>query len=123
MIPGKTRYKQVIVVREDLTISKGKLAAQVAHASLSAYEECLKRRKEWVEKWKRSGQAKIVCSVKSLKEIKEIAEKAEKLEIPFYVVTDMGLTEVPPGTVTCIGLGPAPSEIMDKVTGSLRLLK
>ena len=104
-------------------MSKGKLAAQVAHASLSAYEEALRTSKEWVSEWKKSGQAKIVCAVKNLDELMEIVRKAQKLRIPVYVVHDMGLTEVPPGTITCAGLGPAPVEIIDKITGSLKLLR
>jgi len=117
------RIKQVIVVREDIQMSRGKLAAQVAHASLSAYEEALRINKEWISEWKKSGQAKIVCAVKNLEELMRIVEKAQKLGIPVYVVHDMGLTEVPPGTITCVGLGPAPAEIIDKVTGSLKLLR
>ncbi|RLG60822.1 peptidyl-tRNA hydrolase [Candidatus Geothermarchaeota archaeon] len=116
-------YKQVIAVREDLKMSIGKLAAQVAHASLSAYEICMKTKKEWANAWKVSGQAKIVCAVKNLNELKKLAEKSKKLGIPHFVVIDRGLTELPSGTITCIGIGPAPSRVVNKVTGSLRLLR
>lgn len=120
---GGFKFKQVIVVRGDVDMSVGKLAAQVAHASLSAYERCREEKARWAEEWLKEGQAKIVCEINNLDELRELVEEAEELGIPHFVVVDMGLTEIPPGTTTCAGFGPAPEEIIDKVTGTLRLLR
>ncbi len=112
--------KQVIIVRDDLKLSRGKLAVQVAHASIIGYE---KADKEIVEAWKMQGQKKIVLRVKSLEELMEIKEKAEKLGLPTGIVIDAGLTEIPPGTVTAVVIGPDYAKKIDRVTGSLPLLK
>ncbi len=112
--------KQVIVVRDDLKISRGKLAVQVAHASIIGYENA---DREIAEVWKKQGQKKIVLRVESLDELMKIKEKAEKMGLPTGVVVDSGLTEIPPNTVTAIVIGPDYAEKIDKITGSLQLLK
>ncbi len=94
----------------------------MAHASLSAYELCRRKRPEWVEKWKKEGQKKVVLKVASLKELLELKELAEREGIPCYLVKDAGLTQVEPGTVTALGCGPAPEEVIDKVFNRLKLL-
>ncbi len=113
-------YKQVIVVREDLKLSKGKTAAQVAHACLSAV---LKSSKEVVNKWEREGQKKVILGVKTLEELEEIEKRCKKAGIPCSLIIDAGRTELEPGTVTALGVGPADEKKIDKVTGNLKLLK
>ncbi len=112
-------YKQCIVIREDLRLSKGKAAAQAAHASLLSYEVAAPRDRK---RWKEQGQKKVVLKVNSLDEIYELEEEAKKLGLPVAIVEDAGLTEIPPGTVTAIGIGPANAEEVDKVTKHLELL-
>ncbi len=113
-------YKQCIVIREDLKLSKGKAAAQAAHASLLSYEVAAPRDRK---RWKEQGQKKVVLKVNSLDEIYKLEEEAKMLRLPFAIVEDAGLTEIPPGTVTAIGIGPANAEEVDKVTKHLELLK
>jgi PTH2 family peptidyl-tRNA hydrolase len=115
-------YKQVIVFRSDLKLSKGKVAAQSGHAAVSAAEEARKHHKAWWKAWISEGQCKIAVKVKSEKEILELEKQAKELALPYALIMDRGLTEVPPGTITCLGIGPAPSEIVDKLTGRLPLL-
>jgi PTH2 family peptidyl-tRNA hydrolase len=114
--------KQAIVVRTDLKMGKGKLAAQVAHASLSAAEEASTRRPRWYEEWKEGGQAKVVLKVKSEPEMQELFRKAKSSGLPASMIQDRGLTQVEPGTYTCVGIGPAPDDEVDRITGKLKLL-
>ncbi len=112
-------YKQAIIVRRDLGMSKGKIAAQVAHASLGAYKRAPG---EWRTAWDGSGQKKVVLRVDSLEELLEVKERAEKAGLPVFLVVDAGRTQLAPGTPTSLGIGPAPSGLVEGVTGSLKLL-
>ncbi len=116
------RYKQVIVFRTDLKLSKGKAAVQAGHAAVAAAEEARKHCKEWWYKWLEEGQRKIAVKVKNEKELRALEEEAEELTLPHVLIIDRGLTEIPPGTVTCLGIGPGPAERIDKITGKLALL-
>jgi PTH2 family peptidyl-tRNA hydrolase len=115
-------YKQVIVFRRDLKLSKGKIAAQAGHAAVSAAQEANKRHRSWWEAWLFEGQRKVAVKVKDEKELLELEEQAKELGLPNALIVDKGLTEVPPDTVTCLGIGPAPAEEIDKLTGKLPLL-
>ncbi len=112
-------YKQVIVVRTDLNMSKGKLAVQVAHAAILGY---LSAKEEIKTRWLKEGQKKIVLKVKNLEELLKIKSEAEKIGLNVELVQDAGLTELPPGTITALVIGPDLSKKIDKVTGKLPLL-
>ena len=114
--------KQAIVVRADLKMGKGKVAAQVAHASLSAAEECRAKRPRWFEDWKEEGQAKIVLKAESEGMLRDLLQKSKSSGLPASLIQDRGLTQLEPGTVTCLGIGPAPDPEIDAVTGNLKLL-
>ncbi|MET1125080.1 MAG: peptidyl-tRNA hydrolase Pth2 [Archaeoglobaceae archaeon] len=111
--------KQVIVVREDLKLSRGKLAVQAAHAAILGF---LKAKPEIREKWLRGGQKKVVLKVRNLDDLLSLREKARAMSLPVDVVVDAGLTEVPPGTVTALVIGPDEAKKIDRVTGNLPLL-
>jgi PTH2 family peptidyl-tRNA hydrolase len=115
-------YKQVIVFRTDLKMSRGKIAAQAGHAAVSAAEEARRSHKDWFEAWLEEGQCKVVVKVKNEEELLELEKRAKELGLPHALIVDRGLTEVPPGTITCLGIGPAPAEKLDKLTGKLPLL-
>ncbi|HID17686.1 TPA: peptidyl-tRNA hydrolase [Candidatus Bathyarchaeota archaeon] len=116
------KFKQVIVVRSDIKMSKGKIAVQAAHAAVSASERAKETNREWWREWFREGQRKVVVKANSLKELIELKEMSENEGLPTALIEDKGLTEVPPGTVTCLGIGPGPNELIDKITGKLPLL-
>ena len=118
----KYNFKQIIVVRTDLAMSKGKTAVQVAHGSLSSYVKTKKHYPDWADNWFKEGQKKIAVKVKSEDEILQLADLAKKNNIPFAIINDAGLTQLPPGTITVVGLGPSREEILDKICGDLSLL-
>ena len=122
IVTRREDYKQVIVVRKDLGMGTGKLAAQVAHAAVMAVEITKMRNLNWFNSWFRAGQAKVVVKVQNLDELIEIRKHAESLHLSVAEIRDSGLTQIPPGTVTCIGIGPGPSGLIDKVTNHLKLL-
>ena len=115
-------YKMVIVVRTDIKMSKGKMAAQAGHAAVSAAEYARKNRPEWWQPWISEGQCKIAVKVKSEQEINELERRARNAGLPVALIVDRGLTEIPPNTTTCLGIGPAPASKVDIITGKLSLL-
>jgi PTH2 family peptidyl-tRNA hydrolase len=112
----------VIVTREDLDLSKGKLSAQVAHAAVECALLTRKNNPKWFSEWRREGAKKVIVKVKGLNDLFSLKEKAEGLKIVANIVENAGYTEVPRGTKTVLGIGPAPSNLIDKVTGELPLL-
>ena len=113
-------FKQVIVIRKDLNMRKGKMVAQGAHASMGAYMAC---EANVGMGWTQTGSTKICVGVDSKEELLEILDKAEDAGLPNWLVVDKGLTEfggVP--TMTAIAIGPAKAEEIDKITGELKLL-
>jgi PTH2 family peptidyl-tRNA hydrolase len=119
---GEFDYKQVIVFRSDLKMGKGKIAAQAGHAAVSAAQDAYVHRKKWWEAWLFEGQRKVAVKVQSEKELLKLEEVAKDLGLPNALIVDRGLTQIPEGTVTCLGIGPAPEEMIDRLTGDLKLL-
>ncbi|MGZ4857750.1 MAG: aminoacyl-tRNA hydrolase [Methanobacteriaceae archaeon] len=112
--------KQVIVIRSDLVMSRGKLAAQACHASLGAFKRADERK---IKKWELEGGKKVIVQVNSKEDLFQVYEQVKAAGIPSFLVTDAGHTELPPSTVTCLGVGPDEDEIIDKITQDLKLLK
>ena len=113
----------VLVTRKDLTLSRGKLAAQCGHAAvecaLKAVRECPKQ----LESWRENGARKIVVEAPNLDALKRLFGAAQADDIVCYMVRDAGHTEIPAGTVTVVGLGPGPRDSIDSLTGSFGLVK
>jgi PTH2 family peptidyl-tRNA hydrolase len=112
-------FKQVILVRDDLKLSKGKMSAQVAHAAVDAVTLS---DAEDVMKWRSEGMKKSVLKVKDLAELTHYEQKATKSGLVVAVVTDAGHTHLEPGTITCMAIGPHDEKRIDEVTGNLKLM-
>lgn len=129
--------KQVIVWRNDLRVRKGKMAAQCSHASMIPILKEMKKetfddgsvrtlelkKKDPMEHWLSNSFAKIVLKCSSEEELLNLYKQAEDAGLPCGLVIDAGRTEfkgVP--TRTCIAIGPAKSEDIDKITGKLGLM-
>jgi len=112
-------WKQVILVRKDLKMSPGKMAAQVAHASLESYKITpFEVQLEW-EAW---GSKKVVLEVKDIRELTGLMKQAKSARMPFALIKDAGRTEVKPGTATALAIGPWGEGEIDKITGHLKML-
>ena len=112
-------YKQVILVRADLKLSKGKMSAQVAHASV---DSVMDSDADAVKKWREEGMKKSILKVNDLAELNAYEEKAKRAGLVVSVVTDAGHTHVDPGTTTCAAIGPDDEKRIDAVTGDLHLI-
>lgn len=112
-------YKQVILIRKDLKMSKGKMSAQAAHASTDAL---LKSHKDDINAWKNQGMKKVILSVENEKELLTLRQQAEDAGLIVAIIADAGRTELAPGTVTAVGIGPADEEKIDRVTRHLKLI-
>ena len=112
----------MIAVRRDLEMGKGKIAVQVGHATISASEEAKKVHPDWWRQWFDEGQCKVAVKVDSEGDLYRLELEAGELGLPSAIIRDRGLTQISPGTATCVGIGPAPAELVDKITGNLPLL-
>jgi len=113
--------KLVIVVRTDLGISKGKMAAQVAHAAVNCSLKSKKSDSSNFKRWYNEGQKKVVVKGTNESSLRELQQHARDVGLTCSLISDAGLTEVPPGTVTCLGIGPASETKINDITGNLSL--
>jgi peptidyl-tRNA hydrolase, PTH2 family len=116
-----TGLKQALVIRVDLDMGRGKAAVQCSHAAVAAAEEARIHFNRWWKLWMEEGQLKVALKVPDLDSILDLERRGRAKGIPVYLVRDRGLTQVPPGTITCLGLGPAPADVVDPLTGDLTL--
>lgn len=119
---GDGDFKLVILVRTDLKMSKGKTAAQAAHAAVTCALASKKNDSRTFDRWMSEGQRKVVLKVSSLQELYDFKAIADAQRMTNSLITDQGRTEIPAGSVTCIGIGPAPNAVLDKITGGLSML-
>ena len=97
------------------------MAAQVAHAAVTLALHAMKKERKIFRNWVDQGQRKVVVKADNLQVLYSLKEQFESEGISTSVITDAGLTQVPPGTVTCLGAGPYFSDKIDRVTGNLPL--
>ncbi|PHH91804.1 hypothetical protein CDD83_10227 [Cordyceps sp. RAO-2017] len=119
--------KLVLVVRTDLGMTKGKMAAQCAHATLACFKRLARAapdspQRRMLARWERHGQAKIALQVKSEAEMGELRRRALAAGLVAELVQDAGRTQIEAGTTTVLGVGPAPKTAVDQITGHLKLL-
>lgn len=113
--------KMVVVARKDLRLSAGKLAAQVGHAAVDCALKAQRHAPDAFEAWHDEGQKKVVVKAQGERELFEIKAQAERLGLTTALIQDAGHTELPPGTITVLGVGPGRTIDVDKVTGHLAL--
>ncbi|PWA64512.1 peptidyl-tRNA hydrolase II (PTH2) family protein [Artemisia annua] len=114
-------FKMVLVVRNDLKMGKGKIAAQCSHATLGLYKKILHRAPKALNRWEMCGQVKVVVKIESEDDMLELQARAKSLNIPTHIVIDAGRTQIAPNSRTVMAvLGPA--DMVDDVTGGLKLL-
>lgn len=113
--------KLVLVIRNDLKMGKGKAAAQCSHASVLAYEQAMKSNPSILRLWRLTGQRKVVVKAESESELLDIRANASNLNLITSLVSDAGHTQLAPGTRTVLGVGPGPANLIDQVTGQLKL--
>ena len=111
--------KQVILVRTDLKMPKGKLSIQCSHA---AVEAVLKSDKNKILDWKNQGMKKIALKVKNENDLLKYKKAAEKLELKTALIKDAGKTFFKKPTITCLAIGPDEEEKIDKITGKLKII-
>ena len=111
--------KQVIVVRADLKLPKGKLAAQVAHASVDC---TLISERDIVSKWVSEGQKKVILKVDTKEDLLKLWQIAKNNKLKTSIIKDAGRTFLEPGTITCLGIGPDDYSKINKVTGNLKMV-
>ncbi|MGQ0535758.1 MAG: peptidyl-tRNA hydrolase Pth2 [Methanobacteriota archaeon] len=117
----ETEHKLVVVARKDLKLAPGKLAAQVGHASVDCALRAQLRKPRVFEAWLSQGQKKVVVKVASLRELQELRVACDDAGLITALIADAGHTELEPGTVTCLGVGPAAEKDVDRLTGHLAL--
>jgi PTH2 family peptidyl-tRNA hydrolase len=122
----KKDMKMMLCVRIDLEMGKGKIAAQCCHSCLGVYRIIRfgdnTTHHKYLKEWELTGEAKIAVKIHSEKELLELEEKAKSLDIPCFYIEDQGRTQIKAGSKTVLAIGPAPNDVLDKITGHLKLL-
>lgn len=115
--------KLVLVVRSDLGMTKGKIAAQCSHASVECYKATVQYKPQAAKMWYLTGQRKIVVSIgNGEKGLNELAKVAKSHKVISCIINDAGATQIKAGTPTVIGIGPDNADVIDLITGHLKLI-
>ncbi|XP_028400742.1 peptidyl-tRNA hydrolase 2, mitochondrial-like [Dendronephthya gigantea] len=118
---GHGDYKMVLVVRQDLGMGKGKIAAQCSHAAVGLYRQLIHSNSKVIKDWERSSCPKVVVKAPDEETLRELARKARGYGIETCLISDAGRTQIAPGSRTVLGIGPGPTDVVDQVTGHLKL--
>lgn len=123
--------KMVLVVRKDLHMGAGKVAAQCAHAAVATFEKLIEHEaqsnvtslewKSWFASWRATGCAKVVLQCADEPAMLKLATKAKASGLPYHVIRDAGRTQIAAGSKTVLSVGPGPKSLVDGVTGELKL--
>ena len=123
---GSDDLKMVFLVRQDLKMKAGKIAAQVAHAALGLYDDIIfgndQYQQEALDFWVNYGQKKVVLKVPDLETMNNVLKQCKQAKIAYCMITDAGCTQILPGSKTVLGIGPDTSEKINKMTGSFKLM-
>ncbi len=121
-MPSLGSQKLVCVVNQSLKMGKGKVAAQVGHAAVGAFLDAGSSHPGHVEAWLASGQKKICVKAPDESLFEELVQSAQRLGVPVHLVKDAGHTQIPAGSQTVLALGPYNDDVLDTITGDLKLL-
>lgn len=114
-------FKMILVVRNDLKMGKGKVAAQCSHAAVSAYKQVQRRNPSLLKQWEYCGQPKVVVKAPDEETLIDLLGHAKEVGLPVSLIQDAGRTQIAPGSRTVLGIGPGPADLIDRVTGDLKL--
>ncbi|KAK2823361.1 hypothetical protein Q7C36_019961 [Tachysurus vachellii] len=114
-------FKMILIVRTDLKMGKGKVAAQCSHAAVSAYKQVQRRNPDLLKQWEYYGQPKVVVKVPNEDTLLELLCNAKEFGLPVSLIQDAGRTQIAPGSRTVLGVGPGPADLVDRVTAHLKL--
>lgn len=117
---SQVETKLTIIVRADLGMGRGKIAAQASHAAVSAALASIGGAD--FRAWLRDGQPKVVLRASGGDQLDSLAAQASAAGLPVQVIQDAGRTQVAEGTPTCCAIGPAEARRIDAITGELPLL-
>ncbi|KAJ1662341.1 hypothetical protein IW140_005951 [Coemansia sp. RSA 1813] len=118
---AREEIKLVLIIRTDLGMTKGKIAAQCAHAALGCYKRATKQEPAVLRAWELMGQPKVTLKCSSEEEMVELQSRAKELGLVAQSICDAGRTQIAAGSRTVLGIGPGPSSVIDKVSGNLKL--
>ncbi|KAJ8042908.1 Peptidyl-tRNA hydrolase 2, mitochondrial [Holothuria leucospilota] len=120
--PGDSgEYKMVLVVRSDLKMGKGKVAAQCSHAAVGCYRRADSEQPDVLKRWLNCGQPKVVVKAPDEDTLFSLAQHARSVGLVTTLIQDAGRTQIAPGSRTVLGVGPGHAETIDSVTGELKL--
>ena len=118
--------KMVFLVRQDLKMGAGKIAAQVAHAAIGLYDDILEGeniyQKSALNNWFNYGQKKVVLKIHDLDTMLEVVKKCKKLKLQYCIISDAGHTQIPQGSITVLGIGPDIGGKINDITGTFKLM-